>query len=82
MNAAHSVREPNQSYGACASCGKRSYKTRKAAKQVGRSLYPSAHLSAYRCVTGWWHYGNIPDAVIDGTISRDQINPMPSREDE
>ena len=38
----------------CPVCGKKSYLSRKGARQAARILYPSRRMLAYRC-RGYWH---------------------------
>jgi hypothetical protein len=66
------------------SCGKVAYPSRKAARQaVRRLLMHDPRPRAYRCAThpGHWHVGHIPDAVRQGTITRDRWHRQKSRPD-
>lgn len=62
-------------YSTCVYCGKQAFADRKSAKAAGKAAYPSAHLSAYKCEGGFFHYGNLPEPVIDGTLDRADLNP-------
>ncbi|KRV48803.1 hypothetical protein AQ490_23325 [Wenjunlia vitaminophila] len=42
----------------CPECGKRCYASRTAARKAARVLYPGDAMCAYRCPSGWWHYGH------------------------
>lgn len=53
--------------GPCGECGKKSYGTRKDAKDAAKRLYPGDKLSIYQCVLGW-HIGHLPKRVIRGLI--------------
>lgn len=42
-------------------CGKKTYRTRREARRVARTLYPSERMQTYRCDRGWgagWHFGH------------------------
>lgn len=70
--------------GACPTCGKRRYTTRRLAKRAGQLLWPSKahHFSAYVC-DGYWHYGHMPPQVLRGTTPRenDFVRALRARKD-
>lgn len=60
----------------CAFVGKRSYKTKKAAKAAGRQL--GGGTNAYRCqpdpnLPAHYHFGHLPKPVVAGELTRDDI---------
>lgn len=56
----------------CAACGKRSFATRKLAKDMARQV--DRTMRVYQCDgSGAWHMGHLPDAVIQGDIDRRTI---------
>lgn len=62
-------------YASCA-CGKRTYPTRKAAKDARKKLHAGdSALRPYECgrVAGNWHLGHIHPEVANGTASRDEF---------
>jgi hypothetical protein len=61
--------------GTCEVCGKQRYRSRKVARRAARH-YPELKLRAYEPdhALGWWHLGTVPPELIEGKISRDQIN--------
>lgn len=64
--------------GECPICGKIRYTSRKRAKEVARTIFPTArHLSEYKCA-GYWHIGNLPRAVIRGA-DRATLRPTKKR---
>ena len=62
--------------GSCGTCGKRQFRTRKAARSTGRRLYPGQRLSQYEC-GDYWHIGHLPGAVRHGVIPRSAIGSRP-----
>ena len=62
----------------CAYCGKRSYFTRKYAREAMKILYPGERMSAYQCpkAPDWvdssrlWHVGHLHDKVLEDGESR------------
>lgn len=57
-------------------CGKQGFSSKKAAKQVARSL-GRRYLNSYRCEyapTELWHLGHLPTVVKRGHASRDSIH--------
>lgn len=64
--------------GECPTCGKIRYTSRKRAKAVARTIFPTAqHLSEYRC-GNYWHIGNLPRSVIRGA-DRATLRPAKKR---
>ena len=67
----------NQHGWTCGECGKRSYPSRKAARQAAAALPPqegSYPPRAYRCPdSDEWHIGHLPEAVIKGERSRAEV---------
>lgn len=69
----------------CDYCGKRSYASRKYAKEAARIQYPTEHLSPYRCVSApehvdtnmLWHLGHLVDRVVQGRATRAQVYGSP-----
>lgn len=67
---------------ACPYCGKRSYSSRKYAKEANRRLYPEERMSTYRCreapdfvdTSQLWHIGHLGQAVVTGRASRHQVH--------
>lgn len=65
----------------CPACGKKSYATRKAAKNAAKVHHQDAHMSVYRCRSNNpkrpnpapWHYGHLDEAVISGKMSKDEV---------
>jgi hypothetical protein len=55
--------------GLCNTCGKRCYRTRKAAKAVSKQQHPSEVLSVYRCGE-FFHIGHKSYAVTRGLVER------------
>jgi hypothetical protein len=53
----------------CSTCGKRRYRTRKAAKLALRKLNTSDSMSVYRCGE-FWHFGHTPWQVRRGVTAR------------
>lgn len=53
-------------------CGKRSYLTRREARQAYHRVHPSERrMNAYLCpVGGLWHIGHLPGSVAKGTWPR------------
>lgn len=49
----------------CPTCGKRSFPTRRAAKQAARAWFPNEALRAYQCGDSW-HIGHTPRSVKRG----------------
>jgi hypothetical protein len=65
--------------GICATTGKRSYSTRKAARRSERQQRAAkGHMSTYQCECGWWHLGHLPAEVVAGHVTRDEIRPRGS----
>lgn len=63
-----------RSAGTCSTCGKQIYPDRKAARKAASIFHPGAPLHAYECDTkGRWHYGHLPDEVVEGERTRDSI---------
>lgn len=56
--------------GVCAIVGKFMYRSRKDAKNSGKTSFPGDHPSAYPC-GDHWHWGNLAPAVIAGFHTRD-----------
>lgn len=54
-------------YGRCDQepCNKVRYGSRTDAKAMAKKLFPSDHMSAYRC-GNYWHFGHPPKRVIAG----------------
>lgn len=60
--------------GTCATCGKRMFTSKPAAKLAIRRMKGRVgKIRAYRCGQRW-HIGHTPSAVIRGDLPRDQIN--------
>lgn len=58
-NAKHSC--DGYHWNTCPDCGKKSYRTRKAARKMRRVYHPGDRQSAYECPYGnGWHYGHTP----------------------
>jgi len=63
------------SAGACPTCGKVRFTSRKDARAAGRRLkHTGDPLSAYRC-GDYWHIGHLPTDIRRGVRSRDQMTP-------
>jgi hypothetical protein len=66
-------------YTATCQCGKRSYLTRRQAKQAMRAarnrLADTGHWSVYRCPTNpvMFHYGHLAPGVITGEVGRGEL---------
>jgi len=63
----------------CDHCGKRSFRSRKLAKQFGRTAHPGdTNLSAYQCRRGGtgYHYGHLPEEVVQGEKGREDLEPV------
>lgn len=45
----------------CAGCGKKTWRTRKAARHMAKRFHPGDRLNAYRCPHQYlgWHYGHL-----------------------
>lgn len=62
----------------CPYCGKRSYFTRKYAKEAAKVLYPHTHLTPYTCVKApefvdtsqLWHLGHLGEQVVNMGVDR------------
>lgn len=56
-------------------CGKRAYRSRKAARQKARNLYPESLMNVYKCpqVQDNWHMGHIPQDIRRGVISKGEV---------
>lgn len=52
---------------------KKSYLSRREARQAARRLYPEERMNAYPCKADdrYWHFGHLPDALRQGEIDRD-----------
>ncbi len=69
----------------CPYCGKRSYMSRKYAKEAARIQYPTEHLSAYRCIKApefvdtskLWHLGHLAGRVIAGRDEKSNVHGSP-----
>jgi hypothetical protein len=55
--------------GDCPLCGKRRYRSRRAARRAARLLYPGDRLRAYRCC-GYWHIGHLRTRPTGGDHGR------------
>lgn len=53
----------------CPECGKRCYRSRKAAKQAMRELQSGDQMSVYPCGE-FWHFGHTPYGVLRGIRPR------------
>lgn len=58
--------------GKCATCGKLSFLTRKAAKRWARRHRPGEHFNEYKC-GDYWHYGHVFAATLRGERSRHEV---------
>lgn len=66
----------------CPYCGKKSYSSRKYAKEANRRLYPNEKLSAYKCqkapefadTSKFWHIGHLAPQVVNGKRARAEIH--------
>lgn len=69
------------SMGACPTCQKQCWSTRKAAKRALRSIHTGAKkMSVYPCPTGnGYHYGHLPKPVLEGRRPRQQFTPKDNR---
>lgn len=69
MNAKDQAR--SLSLGWCDDCGKLSYIDRKTARKVARE-HREEHKSLYQCQyrPQLWHVGGLPDAVMEGKVTR------------
>lgn len=56
----------------CTHCGKRSYMTKHTARQA-RKLTSGHGLNVYRCDSGYWHVGHLPESVRRGRVTRREI---------
>ncbi len=73
-------RLPQVTYVTCV-CGKRGFHDRKSAKTMMKALHPEAHLSVYQCTrANLFHYGNLPQPVVNGTMDRAELGPAKIRE--
>lgn len=63
--------------GTCWACGKRSYSSKKEAKQTARRTHPGEQLDTYECHSnaGAYHYGHLPQRVKEGRIPRSMLAP-------
>jgi ribosomal protein L37E len=43
-------------YWTCARCGKRSFKSRRDAKEIARLLFPGRRMRYYKCADDSWHF--------------------------
>ena len=63
--------------GKCATCGKRCYLTRHAARQARKAkrLHSDRRgLNVYRCEgSGYYHLGHLSDLVRRGRVTRDEM---------
>ncbi len=59
--------------GTCPDTGKRCYPDRRTAKRAARGLKGrKGHVNAYPC-GDHWHFGHLPDWVINGQIPRSYL---------
>lgn len=61
----------------CPTCGKMAYSTRNDAKKAAKRVNPAAHLSVYRCDTGYWHFGKLSPLISRGISTRDDSRAHP-----
>jgi hypothetical protein len=61
----------------CVTCHKRPYTSKKDAKRLARILYPGQHMQVYQCYGDdtLWHIGHIVPQVLQGRISRRDLQP-------
>lgn len=67
--------------GFCTACGKGCYGSKHDAKAAANQIegHDGSHTSIYACSTGYWHFGDLPKAVIEGVISRADLAPTRPR---
>lgn len=66
----------------CQYCGKRSYGSRKLAREAARIQYPKEKLSAYRCLEApefvdaqtLWHLGHLSQKVLNGKVEKQRVH--------
>ncbi|WP_375483288.1 hypothetical protein [uncultured Jatrophihabitans sp.] len=66
--------QARSSVGRCSRCGKRSYPSRKLARQAARNYHGEGRLAPYQCPHNdqAWHNGHLPAAVRAGDVDRDE----------
>jgi hypothetical protein len=63
---------------ACPACGKKIYKTKKAARRAAKIHHPHVSLSTYQCRSksplrpdpAPWHYGHLDEEIKHGNLDR------------
>jgi hypothetical protein len=67
---------PSRDYPAvkCPECGKKAYKTRRAAERDARRIFPGATMRVYLCGQ-WWHLTTADARTAEALRDRDRAEP-------